>query len=369
MGWSAAFLIAGLAMSCSAGKAQKPTPAFRVEKNVVSVTRKGPVAFETTEAKQGPSLPLPPVTARITAVESLTSPSFAPLAGRVVEAKVRLGDHVEKGQELVLIRTADLPTLEREVRSAELAVNTRSASVERMRALVESRAGAQHDLILAQSELEEAKLASQAAKARLKSLQISRAEDDTAYWVLANRSGTVIQLESTPGGQVGPDRGEPVATVADLEQVLAVADVPQRDAVDLQKGSEARVFPSGAAGEWLPGTVEVVSEVVDPERQTVPVRVRIDNAGHKLRPNAYVDLAFRNARGRTLVILPAVSVVRDGPNAVVFVDRGNGSYVKRAVVVGRRSRDSVEVVSGVSPGERVVTTGALLLVNAIDIEA
>ncbi|MDB4986131.1 MAG: czcB [Myxococcaceae bacterium] len=343
--------------------------AFHVTKDQVSVSHRGPVAFDVTDVKQGPSLPLPGVTARITTVEALTSPSFAPLAGRVIESQVHLGDQVKKGQQLVLVRTADLPTLERDVRSAELAITTRSASVERMRALVESRAGSANDLLLAESELAESKLGLQAARSRLSSLQISRGTDDTAYWVVASRNGTVVQLEATPGSLVGPERGAPVVTIADLAEVLAVADVPQGDAVELNKGMTARIFPFGKAGESIIGQVEVVSDVVDPERQTVPVRVRVDNAAHKLRPNAYVDLSFDVSDHRTATLVPAVSVVRDGASAVVFVETDKGTFVKRPIVVGRRTRDEVEVISGVARGERVVTTGALLLVNALDVGA
>ncbi len=365
---SAAFAATlGLA-SCHQHAPPPEQRAYHVEKDLVRVARKGPIAFELTVAKEGPSLPLPPVTARITTVEALTSPSFAPLAGHIVESNVHLGDQVSEGQSLVRVRTADLPVLEREVRSAALSVNTRTASVERMRALVASRAGSEHDLILAQSELEEARLALAAATSRLKSLHIARAQDDTAFWVLATRSGTVVQLDATPGLQVGPERG-PIATVADLAQVLAVADLPQRDAIELRKGAKAEIFPFGAAGGSVPGTVEVISEVVDPERQTVPVRVLIDNAKHILRPNAYVDLVFGAAQARTTVLLPAVAVVRDGADAVVFVETRPGAYMRRSVVLGRKNRDEVEVVSGVAPGERVVTTGALLLLNALDIEA
>lgn len=344
-------------------------PTFAVKNDAIKVSRAGPIGFDVAVAKVGPALPLPPVTARITTVDALTSPSFAPLSGRVVEAKVRLGDRVQKGQQLVLVRTADLPSIERDVRSAELAVATRRATVERMRALVESRAGAQHDLILAESELAEARLALTAARARLDSLQIARGKDATAYWVLATRSGTVVQLEATPGSQVGPERSAPVAVVADLSEVLAVADVAPSDAVQLEVGGAARVFPLGAAGRSVVGQIEVISAVVDPERQTVPVRVRLDNGERLLRPNAYVDLAFSAAGARTALLLPALAVVRDGANAVVFVQTEDGSFVRRPVVVGRRSRDEVEVLSGVAAGEQVVVHNALLLLNAIDIEA
>lgn len=366
--WVAAALSLSLA-ACGKHQDAKASAAFKVDKETVSIMRKGPISFDVAEVRVGPALPLPAVTARVTTVEALTSPSFPPLSGRVVEAKVRLGDHVDKGQQLVLIRTGDLPTLERDLRSAELAVKTRAASVERMRALVESRAGSQHDLVLSESELAESRLTEQAARARLRSLQIARGKDDTDYWVLASRSGTVVQLDATPGSTVGPERSTPVVTIADLAEVLVVADVPPGAAAELKKDAPVRIYPSGEAGPSVPGAVEVVSEVVDPERQTVPVRVRANNGERKLRPNAYVDLAFGAETGRTSMIVPAVAVVRDGPDAVVFVETEKGSFKRRAVTVGRRSRDEVEVVSGVQPGERVVTNGALLLVNAIDVEA
>lgn len=343
-------------------------PGYRVDKDRITLTAEGPLAFHTAEARVGPALPLPTVTARITTVEALTSPSFAPLAGRVVETKVRLGDHVQKGQQLVLVRTADLPALQRELRSAELAVSTRSASVERMRALVASRAGAEHDLILSESELAEAKLERDAARARLQSLQISRSKDDTAYWVLATRAGTVVQIEATTGAQVGPDR-TPVATVADLAEVLAVADVSPRDALSVTRDAPAQVFALGSAGEKITGKVEGISDVVDPERQTVPVRVRIDNRARMLRPNAYVDLALGSTHEQTSVLLPTAAVVRDGPTSIVFVETNKASFARRKVVVGRTSAEEVEVLSGLQPGERVVTTGALLLLNALDVEA
>jgi cobalt-zinc-cadmium efflux system membrane fusion protein len=300
-------------------------------------------------------------------VEAFTSPSFAPLPGRVVEAEVRPGDHVKRGQKLVQIRSAELPSLEHGVRTARLAVDTRTASVARLRELVESRAGSANDLLLAESELSEAKLALKAAEARLSSLQVKRA-DDASYWVLAGRSGTVVQLDATSGLQVGPDRGA-LVTIADLAEVLVVGDVPQRDAVDLRVGAKAEIYPAGVSGEVVNGTIEAVAEIVDAERQTVPVRVRVVNDARRLRPNAFVDLTFGAANVRPTVLVPSVAVVRDGASAVVFVQKRPGEFERRQVVLGRQGRDRVEVQAGLAPGEKVVTTNALLLLNALNIKA
>jgi cobalt-zinc-cadmium efflux system membrane fusion protein len=197
-------------------------------------------------------------------------------------------------------------------------------------------------------------------------LSVAQAGDNT-YWVLANRSGTVTQLDATPGKQVGPDKDKPVATVADLDEVFVLGDVPQRDALGLSPGMTARVSFPGSATPPIEGTVETVSEVVDPERQTVPIRVRMKNSERKLRPNAYVEMTFPPRGDGPVVQVPADAVVSDGAEAVVFVETAPGTFRRRHVQLGRQSRDKVEIASGLKAGERVVVTGALLLLNAIDI--
>ncbi|MDC0742238.1 efflux RND transporter periplasmic adaptor subunit [Polyangium mundeleinium] len=362
-------LLCGAGAACHRSPQDKARPPFSAAEDVVALdpSTPGPMKFSTTEATAGDPLPLPPVTARVSTVESLTAPSFAPLAGRVVNLNVRLGDRVAEGDRLIEVRTSDLPTLQHERRAAELAIRTRKAVVERIEKLVEARAASQNELTVAQSELDEARLAAQMAAEKIRSLSIKTA-GATSYWVLANRAGTVVQLDATPGKQVGPDGDKPIATVADLEDVLVLADVAQRDAPALTPGRTAEIrFPDGAA-VGISGTIESVSDVVDPERQTVPVRVRVKNDRKLLRPNAFVSVFFMPPGEATVVGVPASAIVSDGARSVVFVETAAGTYQRRHVEVGRQSKERAEVLSGVRAGERVVSSGALLLLNALDVE-
>lgn len=345
------------------------TRAYQVENDVVSLVSGSsqPVRFGTAVATLEPPLAVPPVTAHVVTVRDLTARSFAPLAGRVADVHVRLGDRVAKGAKLVLVRTAELPTLQRDLHAAELSARTKQALVERTQMLVESRAASQNDLVVAQSELEQAQLKAQAAAAKLQSLSVDQAGDN-AYWLLASREGTVVQLEAEPGMQVGPDRIEPIATVADLREVLVVGDLPQRDAAGVRPGLPATVRIPGSTGANFAGRIESVSEVVDPDRQTVPVRVLVPNPEHLLRPNAYVELEIAPQADTPLVQVPAVAVVSDGADAVVFVEEESGGFRRRPVELGRQTRDRVEITSGLAAGEPVVVNGALLLLNAIDVE-
>lgn len=359
-----------LALACLAActvSGQTPAPAFSVEDDAVRIHADVPqvLHFTTAVAELGPRLPGPPITARVTTSTALTSPTFAPLAGRVVRASIKLGDHVEVGDRLVLVQTTELPELKHAQTSARMQVKTRAAIVERMNRLVQSRVGSEHDLIVARSELAEAELAVKTATARMRSLAVVP-EGDTAYWLLATRAGVVVQLDASQGARTGPDREQPLATIADLRELVIVGDAAQSDAAQLRPGMTAEIRTPGSPHEPTRGVLVAVSEIVDAARQTVPIRVRVDNDG-RLRPNAYVELVFVSP-DEPRVLIPAAAVVSDGNEAVVFVEESPGLLRHRAVELGRRGKQFVEVSAGLRPGEKVVVRGALLLLNAVDVE-
>jgi multidrug efflux pump subunit AcrA (membrane-fusion protein) len=93
--------------------------------------------------------------------------------------------------------------------------------------------------------------------------------------------------------------------------------------------------------------------------------VRVNNAGHTLRPNQFVAATFGVPAQAEVILVPADAVVTDGVSSIVFVEGAPGVLTRREVRVGRRTKDQVEILGGLQPGERVVVKGALLLLNAI----
>lgn len=343
--------------------------SFAVEKDRIKLTKGAmqPMHFDVAKAEHGPPLQRPPVTGRVITVESRTAPTFAPLDGRVEKAVVALGDQVERGQRLVLIRSGDLASMIKELKAQRLSVQTKRSIVDRLRVLVESRAASENDLTVAKHELEEAELSAKAADARLRSLAVSE-EGDNLYWLLAARAGTVVQLEALPGLEVGPTKDRPVITIADLAEVLVEADVRQQDAVGIKPGSTASISLGDREGQTLQGKIDTVAQVVDPTRQTVPVRVRLDNQKRRVRPNSFVEVVFGNEGANDVLRVPSEAVVSDGTRSVVFVETEKGTFQRRVVVVGRQDHGMTEILENLAEGERVVTRGALLLLNALDIE-
>jgi cobalt-zinc-cadmium efflux system membrane fusion protein len=313
---------------------------------------------------QAPVAPAP-VPARVAFDESRAAPVVAPLAGRVDTVAARLGERVARGDRLIAVRSPDLVDLTKEIelkRSKELA---KAKSVERLRALVELRAEPTKKLVDAEQELAQAQLARQAAELKLRSLLVAQ-DDAGLYWLLAPRDGVVVQRNVLAGQQVGPDRAEPLMVVAELDEVIVSADVPEADVAALQVGQTATVVPTGGGDATLTGRIEYIGEVVDPQRRMVEVRLRVPNPDRSLRPNAFVQVAFAPGGGERMVI-PAEAVVTDDQQSFVFVRDADGRLQRREVVLGRQRNGRVEIVRGLEPGETYVTKGAILLLNAVDL--
>jgi cobalt-zinc-cadmium efflux system membrane fusion protein len=360
------------------GRAEPPAaaPGLTVEGGAVEL---GPSAaqwkyIELATATGSAPLPPVPAPARITVDEGRSEPIFAPLPGRVEVVKVQLGQEVKPGDRLLALRSSTLPELGREEESARAALAVKTALADRVRDLVQLRAVPEKDLMLAEQERREAELSLKAAEGKRRSLRIAARDDSGLYWVSATRRGTVVERRAVAGMEVGPDRSDPLLSVADLEEVIVVADLLERDAVGIAIGQKASVTDVAlGGGHPAEGRVEYVAQMVDPVRRTVAVRVRVPNPQHLLRPNAFAQVTFGvdPAQATSRVVVPSDAVVTDDQKSVVFIRRampgGKVRLERREVQPGRIRDGKTEVLSGLAEGESYVARGALLLLNALDL--
>lgn len=326
---------------------------------------------EVATAAAGAPLPPLPAPARVVVAESRATSIVAPLAGRVEQVAVQLGDVVKPGDKVVAIRSASLPELGREIDTTRASLAVKRAAVERIRDLVALHALPEKDLILAEEEQRETEIGLRSAEGKRKSLRLGAVDSSGLYWLVASRGGTIVERHVLVGMEVGPDHPEPLLAIAGLDEVVVVADILEADAAGVRAGQQATVTATTSDDHPLEGTVEYVAAVVDPLRRTVAVRVKVKNEGHCLRPNAFARVTFHGTGGEPRVLVPAEAVVTDGQNAVVFVRTeaapGQYRFERRTARVGRSRDGKTEVLEGLRPGEIFVARGALLLLNALDL--
>jgi cobalt-zinc-cadmium efflux system membrane fusion protein len=344
-------------------------PPFTVTGDAVDI-RDGAAAWsylDFAQARVGKPIAPEPVPARVAFDEARSQPIFAPLPGRVDTVSVRLGQHVEKGDQLLAVRSTALVDLSKEIDLLRSKEGARGKAVERLRALVALKAVPEKDLISAEQDLKQAQLAREAAELKLRSLSVAEVSEGR-YWLTAPQAGVVVERTVLMGQEVGPDRGDPLLVIAEVDEVIVTADVPEADVRGLQVGQPASISSPAAPDQTITGRVEYVGEVVDPVRRMVNVRVRVPNPDRLLRPNAFVQVAFATD-GPDRVLVPTEAVVTDDQRSFVFVRVPSKPQrlERRPVSLGRHREGQVEIVDGLAPGETFVSKGALLLLNAVDL--
>jgi RND family efflux transporter MFP subunit len=172
----------------------------------------------------------------------------------------------------------------------------------------------------------------------------------------APSAGYLTARNAFPGQKITPETE--LYAITDLSRVWVVADVFESDAPQVRLGQGARiVLPGGAA---LSARVSYVQPQIDPATRTLKVRLDVPNPEMRLRPDMFVDVEMPLGSARRLMV-PADAVLDSGATKTIFMDRGNGYLEPRQVETGQRIGDRVEIVKGLAPGERIVTSGTFLL--------
>ncbi len=286
--------------------------------------------------------------------------------GIVREARVKVGERVGAGQllailesrELATARTAYLDALERE----KLA----RADFHREERLWRKQVTSEQEYLKARQVLAAARIAVNGAAQHLRTLGCPETEivdpsvvENTAfsrYRIRAPFAATVIEKHITSGENVAAYAD--LFTLADFSTVWVNIDIYQKDLVRIHPGQRVTV----EAGHGIPpvaGEIAWISPRVDETTRTVRARIELANPDGILRPGLFVTARVAMEAGAAVVV-PGSALQTLADRSIIFV-RDEDGFEPRPVVVGRKSADAVEIVSGLEPGQVYVSKGAFTL--------
>jgi RND family efflux transporter MFP subunit len=126
-------------------------------------------------------------------------------------------------------------------------------------------------------------------------------------------------------------------------------------------GNPIRLRVAAYPNDLFTGRVQYVGNEVNPDTRTITVRTVIANPGGMLRPGMFATILIGSRAGRHALAVPADAVLQQGTQQIVYVQVAPHQFVKRTVIVGTAVNNRVPVHSGLSPGDRVVVAGSVLL--------
>jgi len=290
---------------------------------------------------------------------------FPPAGGRITEMKVRPWDRVEKGQTLALLESADLSRAMADYQKARVDNEVKQKALARAEDLLAHHAIAEKEYQQAQGDAQMTKAEVDTARERIRILGADPDHATSQLRVAAPRSGVILDIGAAPGEfSKSLDAPLPLCTIADISSVWAVGEIYEKDYASVKSGAQAQVSLNAYPEQHWAGRVSVVSDAVDPITRTLKVRVVLENPGGRFKPAMYGTIRVLRST-RKGILVPASAVVREGAESSVFVKKENGQYGRRKVTIGRAVDDTIEIVSGLQPGEIVVTDGVLLLRTAV----
>ncbi|HZT22494.1 MAG TPA: efflux RND transporter periplasmic adaptor subunit [Verrucomicrobiae bacterium] len=178
--------------------------------------------------------------------------------------------------------------------------------------------------------------------------------------ILAPADGFVIQKNVVQGQMV--NAGATLYQLADLGVVWVYAQIYEQDLPYIQLGQEAVIRLVSMPDREFHGRVTCVYPNVDEKTRTARVRMEFENPGYFLKPGMFVSVQITSELKPDSLLIPDSAIVRSGEKNTVFVALPGGKFDPRTVVLGPEAEgDRYEVVSGLEPGERVVTSGEFLL--------
>jgi membrane fusion protein, heavy metal efflux system len=288
-----------------------------------------------------------------------TAVVLAPLAGRLIELKVALGDRVTRGQALAIIDSPDLAQANADDEKA--ADNARLTEKNLGRQQEQNKLGVASDRDLDQARSDYAQAAAEYGRtqARLRAVGAAPGGRTRLLTVTAPVGGSITALAAAPGTMIN-DVTQPLMSVADLSTVWVTALVAEKDAASVSKNQDADVSLTAFPDRVMHGKVLFVSAVIEPDSRRNKIRIAFANQDFALKPNMFAAVTLTGPP-RTQVVVPSSALLMNNDRTSVFVATAPWTFERRTVDTLLEEGSSVGIRAGISAGEQVVVKGGILL--------
>jgi len=288
---------------------------------------------------------------------------YSIVGGNVVKINVELGDYVQKGQVLAVIRSGEVAAYERDRLDAYGNVAVAEKNLQVAKDLFKGKLSSEKDVIAAQRELER----QQAELARINEVfSIYNLKKGSLYNITASMSGFIVQKDININEQIRADKSDVLFSIAEINEVWAMANVNESDIPRVKVGFDASVSTLSYPDEVYKGKIDKIFTEIDPDTKAMKVRIRIPNANYKLKPemNATVNVAY--SEHDQMIAVPSSAVIFDKSKNWVMIFKDRANIETRLVEVHRQLGDITYISSGLSKGDKVISKNGMLIYDALN---
>lgn len=298
------------------------------------------------------------------------------ISGRVVDVKAFLGDSVQQGQVLAELDSIELGQTKAEYLESKANLEVARANYSRENRLFKKQITSEKEYLYAKAEFIRSESALNTALETLRLLGLSDEEIKSLKWgetdhpasifpLIAPFTGTVVEQHIVLGEFIKPE--DKPYTIADLSHLWIQLDIYEKDLRWVEVGKTVDIKVNAYPDENFEGKITYVSDILDESTRAAKARVEILNMDGKLKPGMFATaiISIPSSDNEEVIVVLSTAIQQIEGKSAVFVQEGEDSFEMRGVSLGQHSGDYVQVLKGLSPGDKVVTEGGFYLKSAL----
>ena len=303
------------------------------------------------------------LTGKVTFNEDNVVKIYPMVSGNVQDIKVVLGDYVQAGQVLALIKSSEMAGFSNELVNAETNLRVSKKNLDATQDMYHSGLASQKDLLAAEAAHEQAK--SELSRIN-RVLKINGGNTQGEFVVKAPISGFIVEKFVTNNMTIRADNSNSLFTISDLKNVWIQANVYESNISLIHLGDQVNVTTLAYPNKVFKGKVDKVLNVLDPSNKVMKVRVVLPNDGYQLKPEMFANVTVTNTENKENICIPSSALIFDHSQYYVLVYNGKSDVKITPVQFINTVGNKTFISSGVSKGQKIIASQALLIYGSLN---
>ena len=287
-------------------------------------------------------------------------------SGQVLSVNVSLGDRINKGQTLAVIKSADVAGNYADLKSANSDAAIARREYKNAEELYKNGISSEKEFIQTKLQYEKAATAVNKVHTQIAINGGGRTSAGGTYIITAPRSGYVVEKNINAGSFIRNDNSQNLFTISDMQDVWIWANVFETDIQKIKIGSAADVTTLSYPDKVFHGKVNQINSVLDPSSKAMKAKIVLPNPEMLLKPQMFTKIIINNKEDQQALVIPANAFVFDGGKNYVLLYKDKYNIKVQEVQILKQIGDNAYIGSGLKEGDLIIGKNQILIYNFLN---
>jgi membrane fusion protein, heavy metal efflux system len=288
---------------------------------------------------------------------------FPVVSGQVSDVNVMAGDYVTRGQVLAIIKSPEMAGYSNDFVTAKSNVDITKKSLDAANDMYKSGLASQRDQLAAQEGYNQALSAFEKAK---RVLNLNGGSMSGDYTVKSPINGFVVERQVNNNMMIRTDNATGLFTISDLKNVWVMANVYESNISFVNTGDSVNITTLSYPGKIFRGKIDRMMNVLDPSNKVMKLRIVLSNPGYLLKPEMFASVVVNTTENKRMISIPSRDLIFDHSQYYVLVYKSPADITIRPVQVLNTVGDRSFISEGLTEGEHLIGTQALLIYQELN---